>query len=157
MYGKHFASMYTGSMVGMGPVAFSVWGYVIAHMVPDKEVGAQVELNPDFLSRIIGDTTPEQIEEAIIKFCAPDKKSRTPDHEGRKLIRLGQFDYQVVNGAKYRDIKKQENRRKQNREAQKRWRDKQKEGKMPKKGTPLPGENNYVNSELRKAREEEGQ
>ena len=33
MYGKHFASMYEGSLYGSGAVVFAVWGYVIACQV----------------------------------------------------------------------------------------------------------------------------
>lgn len=138
-------------MVGMGPLAFAVWGYVIANMVPDEEIGAQVELQPVILATIIGKTTPEEIEGVIKKFCEPDPKSRTPDKEGRKLVQLSHFDYQVVNGKKYRDIKDQEKRRQQNREAQARFR-----AKTPPKSKPLAGEVANENEMKRKAQAEEG-
>lgn len=110
MYGKAFSSMYTGSMMGIGAVPFAVWGYVIANMQPDKECGAQVELNPKLMAVLIGE--PEKaITDAIELFCAPDLKSRTKAKEGRKLVKLGEFDYQVVNGEKYRQIRTNEERR----------------------------------------------
>jgi hypothetical protein len=136
MYGKAHASMYTGSMVGAGSPAFAVWGYVIATMVPDKEVGMQVELNPTLISFILGEKE-DVIVNVIERFCAPDPNSRTKDHDGKKLIRLGQFDYLVVNGLKYRNMRDQEARRASNRDAKRREREKK---KLPKKGKLLPGE-----------------
>jgi hypothetical protein len=106
--------MYTGSMVGSGAVIYAVWGYVIANMRPDKKVGAQVELNPKLLAFIIGETEKE-ITEAIVRLCAKDDRSRTKEEEGRRLVKLGEFDYQVVNGAKYAAIRNEEERREANR------------------------------------------
>src|SRR5690349_10469490 len=123
MWGKHFASMYTGSMYGAGAVVFAVWGYVIATMRPDRRVGAQVELNPKLLSSILGEPESE-VESAIGKLCAPDPESRTKEADGRRLIRLGQFDYQVVNGATYGLIRNEEHRREYQRLKQKEYRDK---------------------------------
>lgn len=100
MWGKHYGSMYEGSMVGSGSAVFAVWGYVISKMAADAEVGAQVDLNPALLAFVIGEDEPV-IEAAITKLCEPDPKSRTAEKEGRRLVRLGQFAYQVVNGVKY--------------------------------------------------------
>jgi len=125
MYGKHFQSMYTGSMVGSGALVFAVMGYVIANAVPDRKVGTQVELNPRLLKAILGE--PEDaIVRAIEFLCSPDPQSRTKEEEGRRLVRLGQFDYRVVNGEKYRAIRDEETRRQQNRDAQARHRAKSK-------------------------------
>lgn len=131
MFGKHFASMYTGSMFGAGAITFAVMGYVIANAQPDREVGTQVELNPKLLAAILGEKEKD-VQSAIDKLCSPDSKSRSEGKGGRRLIRLGQFSYQVVNGAKYRAIRDEEQRRVQNREAQRR--------KRLKNGKPLPGE-----------------
>lgn len=131
MYGKHFASMYQGSMVGSGAIVFAVMGYVIANGIPDRTVGMQVDLNPKLLSFILGESEKD-IAKAIKFLCEPDPDSRSDDHQGRRLVRLGQFSYQVVNGAKYRWIRDEEKRREQNRDAQRRRR--------LKNGRPLPGE-----------------
>ena len=117
MYGKHFRSMYSGSMVGAGAPVFAVLGYVISNMVPQPSVGAQVELNPKLLAFIIGEKE-EVIEKAIRKLCAPDPHSRTKEEDGRRLIRLGEFDYRVVNGAKYIAIRDEEERLESNRQRQ---------------------------------------
>lgn len=131
MYGKHFASMYEGSMVGAGAVVFAVMGYIIANAVPDREVGTQVELNPKLLAFILGEKQSE-VEKAIEFLCAPDKNSRSKEEQGRRLVRIGQFSYRVVNGAKYRAMRDEEKRREQNREAKRRER--------LKNGKPLVGE-----------------
>lgn len=132
MYGKHFASMYTGSMVGAGALRFAVMGYAIANMVPDRTVGAQVELNPILLSVILGETK-EDVEDAIKWLCREDPNSRSPECDGKRLVKVGAFAYQVVNGAKYMSIRDEEQRRAQNREAQARFR-------ASKKVKPLAGQ-----------------
>jgi hypothetical protein len=140
MYGKHFASMYEGSMVGSGPLVFALMGYVIAKQEPDSEVGSQVDLNPVLLAVIFG-VKEREVEEAIGFLCAPDPKSKSKEEEGRRLVRLGQFAYRVVNGAKYRAVRDQQARREQNRKSQTKFRQKL---KVLTSGTPLPGEAAYV-------------
>lgn len=140
MFGKLFASMFTGSMVGAGAIRFAVMSYVIANMKPDRTVGMQVELNPVLLSAILGEKQ-EDVQAAIDWLCQPDTRSRTKDHDGRRLIKLGEFDYRVVNGKKYRDMRDEEQRRSQNRisQAAKRYRD-----RFTRAGKPLAGEAEYV-------------
>lgn len=123
MFGKHFASMYEGSMVGAGAVVFAVMGYVIAKQEPDRVMGSQVRLNPVLLGAILGED-PKDIEKAIKFLCSPDPRSTSKTKDGRRLIQIGEFDYQVVNGAKYRAIRDAEERRLQNREAKRRERSK---------------------------------
>lgn len=108
-------------MVGSGSDVFAVWGYVIAKMKPDVEMGAQVDLNPQLLAFILGEK-PDVIQKVIDKLCAPDTESRTPDEEGKRLVRVGQFTYRVVNGAKYMALRDEEDRRRSNRLAKRRQR-----------------------------------
>lgn len=126
-FGKHHASMYSGSMVGKGAEVFAVMGYVISNMVPDREVAGRmaVELNPKLLAFIIGEPE-EEITAAIEVLCSPDPESRSKESEGRRLVRAGQFEYYVVNGWKYRSKRDPEKRREQNRESQARYREKEK-------------------------------
>lgn len=150
MYGKLFASLYTGSMIGAGPVPFALMPYVISNAKPDKKLGGYVELNPVLLATIFG-TSVKEIEQGIEFLCQPDPRSRTPDEGGRRLIKLGQFDYRVVNFEKYRAIKNEEDRREQNRVAQEKHRQKLKakeEAKLMRKmrGKALPGEIAYDNA-----------
>lgn len=143
MYGKHFASMYCGSMVGAGFAPFSVMGYVIANMKPDKTVGFQVELNSKLLATIFGEEEASIIR-AIEFLCAPDPSTRTQGEDGRRLVKVGTFAYRVVNGEHYNRIKNEGDRREQNRQAQTRFRAKKKGKKTLTKSTPSPGENASV-------------
>lgn len=120
MYGKLFASTYTGSMAGAGADVFAVWGYVIAHTVD-----ASVELNPTIVAGAIG-STKDAVVRAIDYLCAPDPDSRNVDHDGRRLIREGQFQYHVVSHERYRNLRNEAERRAYNREKQKAYRDRQK-------------------------------
>lgn len=112
-------------MVGAGAVPFAIMGYVIAHFQLDKTVGAQVRLNPALLAAVIGESEAD-IERGIKYLCAPDPKTTTQGDEGRRLVKLGQFDYRVVNGAKYTAIRNEEERREANRLAKQRQRAKSK-------------------------------
>lgn len=141
MFGKHFASMYTGSMVGAGWAAFGVMGYVIANMRPDAVVGAQVELNPKIMATIFG-ASEKEVRAAIEFLCRPDGETRTPGEDGRRLVKVGTFDYRVVNGAKYLAIREEADRREANRISQAKCRA-AKKANGARKQTPSPGEDTY--------------
>lgn len=104
-------------MVGAGTHVFAVMGYIIAKTQPDKELGGLVRLNANLLAATLGDSV-ERIQSAIDYLCAPDPKSTTPGDEGRRLVQVGQFDYRVVNYAKYLAIRDEFHRREANRERQ---------------------------------------
>lgn len=102
-------------MIGSGAAVFAVWGYVIAHMRPPK---FEVELNPVLLAFILGE--PEEVVvKAIEKLCSPDVRSRSKAEDGRRLIKLGEYLYHVVNGETYNAIRS-------NAEMQAYWRDQKK-------------------------------
>jgi hypothetical protein len=105
MYGKHFASMYTGSMYGSGAVNFAVWGWIVANVVK-----GMIEVNPKLLAPIIGCSVGE-VQTALTTFQQPDPESRNQEEEGRKLIKVGQFAYHVVSHGKYSAIRHEEDRR----------------------------------------------
>lgn len=132
-------------MVGAGFGAFSVMGYVIANMKPDKTVGFQVELNSKLLAATFGETE-DSIVKAIEFLCEPDLQSRTPSEGGRRLVKVGQFAYRVVNGVLYDEIRNEEERRDQNRLAQQRHRGKK--NKIPK-SQDRPPSGKYLAAEKR--------
>ncbi len=107
-------------MVGAGAVVFAVMGYVISRQQPPDFT---VELNPKLLAAILGET-PEAIEKAIDYLQSPDPISRTEEKDGRRLEKVGSFNYHVVNGAKYHSIRNYEERKAYNREAQRKFREK---------------------------------
>jgi hypothetical protein len=125
-------------MVGAGFGAYSIMGYVISNMKPDREVGFQVELNVTVLSAVFGESAAA-IQEAIDFLCDTDKESRTPVEDGRRLVKVGQFAYRVVNGTLYASIRNEEARREQNRRAQEKFRNNRKPQSNPmKKMKPAP-------------------
>lgn len=144
MYGRIFESLYEGSMVGKGSPMFAVWCYVIAKMRPDKEVGAQVNLNPALLCHILGEEEGV-VREVIEELCRPDPRSNDKDKEGRRLVKLGEFAYQVVNGAKYAKIKNLEEKREHDRNRKASERANAKAGvKLKGKSKPSGGETQFV-------------
>jgi hypothetical protein len=116
MYGKFFASTFTGSMYGAGATVFAVWGYVIANAVD-----GHVELNPRSLAHTLGADVADVVS-AVAYLCAPDPGSRSAEHEGRRLVQVGAYAYEVVNHAHYRAIRDEPARRAYNAEAQRRHR-----------------------------------
>lgn len=94
-YGKHFESMYTGTMFGSGADVFAVWGYAISHCRR-----GEVELNPKMLAATIG-MSVQEAEDAIAFLCEPDPNSRSQIDEGRRLVKTGSFTYRVPTFEKY--------------------------------------------------------
>ena len=105
---------------------FAVWGYVVSHQKPARDGEYYAELNEEELCDCIGEVTLVDIRAVIEKLCAPDPRSRTPDEEGRRLVKVGQFSYRVVNGAHYQKLIDDESRRAY-------WRLKKKEERQEKK------------------------
>ncbi len=163
-FGKHHASMYTGSLVGKGAEVFAVMGYIIANMRPRRIGGREdgkwrmvVEMNPKLLAFIIGAKEGE-IAAAIDLLCAEDSESRTKDEGGRRLLKIGQFDYVVVNGRKYRGGRDPEIRRQQNRESQARFREKNKlTAAAATNGQPAPASGETVREAIRRRVKEDPQ
>jgi len=121
--------MYEGSLIGAGSVVFALMGYAIANQKPELGGGGErlvVTLNPKLLGMIFGDGEGP-VREALEYLCKPDPESNTKAEEGRRLVRLAEFDYWVVNGRYYRDLGKEDRRREQNRAAAKKYRQKQAE------------------------------
>jgi len=105
MYGKFFASTFTGSMLGAGVHVFAVWGYVIAN-----EKFGEVELNPALLAALLG-SDAATMRTAIEYLCLPDPASRSSVEDGRRLMQLGPYRFQVVNHTIYQQLKNEEDRR----------------------------------------------
>jgi len=103
-------------MVGAGAHVFSVWAYAISHAVKSR-----VELNPEYLWRIIGSTKQEMVD-AIEFLCRPDPASRHPESEGRRLVKEGAYQYFLPQFERYQKIKNNDDLREQNRIRQARHR-----------------------------------
>lgn len=123
MFGKAYAQMFTGSMFGKDAVIFAVWTYIIANMQPPsrRDHECYCEVNPALLAATFS-TPIDEIDAALLDLESPDPKSRNKRDEGRRIVlagdgerTLGPRQYRVVNGATYRAMRDEEERREQNR------------------------------------------
>ena len=130
MYGKHFTSMYEGSMVGAGAHVFAVWGYCISNADPELHT---VRLNPSLLSVILGEPT-ERIESAIAYLASPDGDSCCTDENGRRLMNTSGMEYLVVTHEQYRDMKNTHDRREYMRKYMRKYRNANAKGKSVNTG-----------------------
>jgi hypothetical protein len=110
MYGKLFAQMYDGTLGTKGP-----WQALVTFqqliILADKE--GTVDKTPEAIARIT--TIPlEIIQTGIQALELPDPDSRTPDEEGRRIVRLSEsraWGWRIVNYGHYRKIRSAEERR----------------------------------------------
>lgn len=121
MYGKAFEAMYEGSMIGAGVDVFAVWNYCIA-----KNRSGVIELNPKLLGFIFG-AEEQVILSAINKLCEPDPASRSKAEGGRRLIKEGEYQYRMVNWAKYDGIRNAAELREYHRRKQAEYRQRKKQ------------------------------
>lgn len=71
----------------------------------------------------------DDVKAAICELEQPDPESRSPDEDGRRIIRMDghrAWGWRIVNYGKYRAIRSEDERREQNRLAQERWKAKNK-------------------------------
>lgn len=121
MYCKLFASLYQGTLRGK-PHEILVFTNLLANA--DKD--GMVDKHFRAVAEEIG-LTVDEVKSAIALLEAPDEESRSVEQEGRRLVRVAEnrsWGWQIVNYAKYRAIRSDDDRREQNRIAQQKWRDK---------------------------------
>lgn len=124
LYGKIFASMWDGTIATKWPV-WSTFVYMIANCDGD----GVIEKTPEAIAAASGIPLDEVIR-AIAHLEAPDARSRTREHEGRRIERLDpsrDWGWVILNYKKYRGLRDTETRKEQNREAQRRRRGRQQE------------------------------
>lgn len=108
MYGKVFASMFEGSLYGQWEAIVTFSCMIV---LSDRE--GEVDITPEALSARTS-IPLEIIQRGIASLEAPDPQSRTPDEEGRRIVRLSDtraWGWRIVNHAKYRAIRTAEERR----------------------------------------------
>ncbi len=120
MYAKLFASLYQGTLRGCADEIL-VFTNLLAHAdsfgMVDKHWRAIAEETG--ISR-------ERVEKAIANLEASDPDSRSPEEEGRRIVKMDEhrvWGWRIVNYGKYRSIRSEDDRREQNRKAQERWRE----------------------------------
>lgn len=136
MYVKLFASLYQGTLRGKSDeilVFTNLLAYADRYGIVDKH------------PRAIADETGLSIEDvsaAIQTLESPDPESRSPNEEGRRILRLDEhraWGWQVTNYEKYRAIRNEDERREQNRLSQEVWRNKQNKQNKPESAADNQG------------------
>ena len=110
MFTKVFSSMFDGTLATVGP-----WEAIVAFqqilILSDSE--GIVDMTTEAISRRT--TIPlEILTKGIAALEMPDPHSRTPDEEGRRIIRLSEerpWGWRIVNYRHYREIRNAEDRR----------------------------------------------
>jgi hypothetical protein len=123
VYAKLFTSIYQGTLRGNSH-GLLVFTNLLAHC--DKNGAA--DIHPRAIAEEVG-LTVEQVNAALRVLESPDDESRSPEEQGRRIIRLDDhraWGWLVVNYCKYRAIRDEDDRREQNRLSQERWRNKHK-------------------------------
>jgi hypothetical protein len=123
MYAKLFTSIYQGTLRGNSH-GLLVFTNLLAHC--DKE--GRVDMHPRAIAEEVG-LSVDQVKAALRELEAPDAESRSPEEEGRRIVRMDEhrdWGWVVVNYLKYRTIRDEDDRREQNRLSQERWRNKNK-------------------------------
>lgn len=110
MYGKLFCQMYDGTLGTRGP-----WQALITFqqlvILADKH--GVVDMTAEAIARRT--TIPlDVIKIGIVELEQPDDASRTPDEDGRRIVRLAEtrdWGWRIVNYIKYRTLRNEDERR----------------------------------------------
>lgn len=119
-YTKLFHSILDSSIWQESHQTRIVWVTMLAMADQHGEVQAAV---PGLAKR--AGVTIEEAEQAILTLSQPDKYSRTPDHEGRRIAKI-EGGWEILNHAKYRYAASLEDRKEKAAARAKRFRDKNK-------------------------------
>jgi DNA-binding Lrp family transcriptional regulator len=92
-------------MSGSGADTFAVWTYLLANA--DRE--GCLEINPRIIAASIG-MSAESVSAVVDKLQQPDPASRSKKEDGRRITRVGEFLYEIVNYKTYRDIQTSQHR-----------------------------------------------
>ncbi|MGH3426857.1 MAG: hypothetical protein ACRDQZ_04715 [Mycobacteriales bacterium] len=108
MYGKIFAQIYEGSLYGQ-------WQALVTfqQMIVLCDAEGVVDMTPEALAARTS-IPLEIIRQGLAVLEAPDERSRTPDEEGRRIIRLTtnrDWGWRITNYEHYRKIRSAEERR----------------------------------------------
>lgn len=124
MYAKVFTSLFEGSLRGRSDEIL-VFVNLLTHANGDM---------CDRHFRAISDETGipvERVRAAIVTLESPDPESRTPDEEGRRIVRLDphrDWGWRIVNFDKYRKLRSEEDRREYQRNLMRERREKERQG-----------------------------
>ena len=122
MYGKIFDSIFDSSIMEEDIEIRYVWMCMLAAADREGFVDATI---PSLARKF---NIPEEVMgKAIEAFLAPDPTSRTPDNEGRRIEPIrDSFGWRIINYEKYREMKRNDDRREYMRKYMQDYRSKQK-------------------------------
>jgi hypothetical protein len=110
MFGKVFSSMYDGTLATRGP-----WQALVTfqQLIVLSDRTGMVDMTRDAVARRT--TIPiDIINIGITALEQPDSESRSPDLDGRRIVRVSDtrdWGWQIVNYEKYRKIRSADERR----------------------------------------------
>ena len=122
MYAKIFASLYQGTLRGKSDEIL-----VFTNLLANADKDGYADKHWRAIAEETG-LTELEVKAAVLKLEAPDEDSRTPELDGRRIVRIDEhraWGWRIVNYLKYRAIKNEDDRREQNRIAQAKFREKQ--------------------------------
>ena len=122
MYAKVFTQILDSSLAE---------DYEIRHVFEDllklADMNGVVDMTPESISRRLN-CPLEIVLRGISTLEKPDTKSRTPDHEGRRIVKLDEhraWGWFIVNYEYYRSLASEEQRREKTKLRTQKWRNKQ--------------------------------
>ena len=145
MYGKIFSSMFDGSLYGN-------WQAIITlqQMIVLCDIDGVVDMTPQAIAARTS-IPLEHIQAGIEILEQPDKYSRTPDADGRRIERLDEhrpWGWRIINYKKYRHLVDSETVREQNRERQRRHRSSRSVTDVNNNVTSSNSESRYAEAEV---------
>lgn len=102
---------------------------VFTNLLAHADQTGMVDIHPRAIADEVG-LSQDDVKAALVELEDIDPESRSPEQDGRRIIRLDghrAWGWQITNYVKYRSIHNEDERREQNRLAQARWRDKNKQ------------------------------
>ena len=112
MFGKVFASLWQGSMVGQADAQL-----VFVYMIANCDVDGFIDQTQEVIAALTG-IPVERVRVAVEMLSAPDPRSRSVEEGGRRIVPMDDardWGWQIVNYWKYRAMRDEEVRRAQNR------------------------------------------
>lgn len=146
-YTKLFSSILDSTVWGLSKEARLLWITILCKQNRDHVVDIPIP----GLARC-AQLTLDETEKGLAELMRPDSYSKTPDHEGRRILKVPEGWF-VVNGKKYRDMLKKEERKAYKASKEKERRERK---KPHPECHPIAGEIANENEMRRKALAEEG-
>lgn len=99
-YTPLFGSVFEGTLCGRWPDT-GIWTCLLA--LSDRH--GNIDVTPQYISAVTG-VPIDELMACLERFMSPDPQSRTPDEQGRRLVKLDdnrKWGWKIVNHGKYRE------------------------------------------------------